>query len=62
MLRDTKTKVASVTEVLLAEFVFLDFETALEDFFGFRATDGDVNRDLLVTTDTEGSDGVSCFD
>ena len=59
MLLDTETKVASLGEVLAAEFVFLDLQATLKDFLGLGATDGDVNGDLFVTTDTEGSDGVT---
>jgi hypothetical protein len=56
---DTETEVASLREVALAELVFLDLQSTLQDFLGLWATDGDVHRDLLVTTDTEGTDGVS---
>ena len=59
VLLDTETKVASLGEVLAAEFVFLDLQATLKDFLGLGATDGDVNGDLFVTTDTEGSDGVT---
>lgn len=59
MLGDTETEVTSLGEVALAELVFLDLETTLEDLLGLGATDGDVDRDLLVTTDTEGTDGVT---
>ena len=59
MLLDTETKVASLGEVLAAEFVFLDLQATLKDFLGLGTTDGDVNGDLFVTTDTEGSDGVT---
>lgn len=56
---DTETKVASLGEVALAELVLLNLQPTLQDFLGLGATDGDVNGDLLVTTDTEGTDGVS---
>jgi hypothetical protein len=56
---DTEAKVARLGEVSLLQFVFLDFQTTLQNFFGFRATDGDMDSDLLVTTDAECSDGVA---
>ena len=59
VLLDTETKVASLGEVLAAEFVFLDLQATLKDFLSLGTTDGDVNGDLFVTTDTEGSDGVT---
>ena len=59
--RDTEAKVASLAEVALAKFVFLDLQTTLEDFLCLRATDGDMYSDLLITTDTEGTDGEAGF-
>lgn len=56
---DTETEVTSLGEVALAELIFLDLQSTLQDFLGLWATDGDVNSDLFVTTDTEGTDGVS---
>ena len=61
VLLDTETKVSGLREVLAAELVLLDLEAALENLLGLGATDGDVHSDLLVTTDTERSDGVSRF-
>jgi len=59
VLADSETKVASFREVSLAELVLLDLETALENFLSLRATDGNVDSNLLVTTDTEGTDSVA---
>jgi len=59
VLGDTKTEVAGLGEVALAELVFLDLEATLEDLLSLGAADGDVDGDLLVTTDTEGTDGVA---
>ena len=56
---DTEAKVASLGEVALAELIFLDLQSTLQDFLSLWSTDSDVHSDLLVTTDTEGSDGVS---
>lgn len=59
VLVDTEAEVAGLGEVALAELVLLDLETTLDDLLGLGATDGDVDSDLLVTTDTEGTDGVA---
>lgn len=59
MLGDTETEVAGLGEVALAELILLDLEATLEDLLSLGATDGDVDSDLLVTTDTEGTDGVA---
>lgn len=59
VLRDTEPEVASLGEVALAKLVLLDLETTLENLLCLWAADGDVNRDLFVTTNTEGSDGVA---
>lgn len=56
---DTETKVASLGEVALAEFVFLDLQSTLQDFLCLGASDRNVNSDLLITTNTECSDGVT---
>jgi len=56
---DTEAEVASLREVALSEFVFLDLQSTLQDFLSLWSTDSDVHSDLLVTTDTEGSDGVT---
>jgi hypothetical protein len=61
VLADSEPEVASVREVLLAQLVFLHFETTLEDFLGFGASDGNVHGDLLVASDAEGADGVAGF-
>jgi hypothetical protein len=55
---DSETEVASLGEVALAKLILLDLQSTLQDFLGFGATDGNVHSNLLVTTDTEGSDGV----
>jgi hypothetical protein len=56
---DTEAEVASLREVALSEFVFLDLQSTLQDFLGLWSSDCDVDSNLLVATDTEGSDGVS---
>lgn len=56
---DTEAKVASLGEVALAEFVFLDLQSTLENLLSLGSSDGDMDGNLFVTTDTEGSDGVT---
>ena len=58
---DTKSKVAGLRKVLLPQFIFLNFETALKDFFSLGTSDCDVDCDLLVSSDTKGSDCVARF-
>jgi hypothetical protein len=59
VLADAEAEVASLREVALAQLVLLDLETTLEDLLGLGATDGDVDGDLFVTADTEGTNSVS---
>ena len=59
VLGDTEAEVARLAEVALPQLVLLDLETALEDLLCLGAADGDVDGDLLVTADTEGTDGVA---
>ena len=58
---DTESKVSSLREVPLSEFVLLDFEATFEDFLSLGTTDSNMDSDLLVTTDAERSDGVPGF-
>lgn len=59
VLGDTETEVTGVGEVAAAELVLLDLETTLDDLLGLGAADGNVASDLLVTSDTETSEGVA---
>lgn len=59
VLADTETEVARLAEVALAELVLLDLEATLENLLGLGATDGNVDGDLFVPSNTEGSDGVA---
>lgn len=56
---DTEAEVASLREVSLSQLVFLDLKAALEDLLSLGATDSDMDSDLFVTADTEGTDGVA---
>lgn len=59
VLGDTEAEVAGLGEVALAQLVLLDLQATLQNLLGLGATDGDVDSDLLVTTDTECSDSVA---
>lgn len=59
VLGDTEAEVAGLGEVALPQLILLDLQATLQNLLGLGATDGDVNGDLLVTTDTEGTDGVA---
>jgi len=59
VLVDTEAKVTGLTEVALAELVLLDLETTLKNLLSLGAADGDVDSNLFVTSDTEGSDGIA---
>lgn len=59
VLRDTETEVASLGEVALPQLVLLDLEATLQNLLSLGTTDGNVDGDLFVTTDTEGTDGVT---
>lgn len=59
VLADTEAEVTGLGEVPLSQLVLLDLETTLENLLGLGATDGNVNGNLFVTTDTEGTDGVA---
>ena len=59
VLADAEAEVAGLTEVALAQLVLLDLQATLENLLSLGATDGDVDSDLLVTSNTEGTDGVT---
>jgi hypothetical protein len=61
MFADAEPKVASLREVALTEFVFLDLQSTFQDFLCLGTTDSNMDCDLFVTADTEGSDGVAGF-
>ena len=61
MFADTETKVASLREVLLSQFVFLHLEAALENFLGLGTADCDMDSDFFITSNAEGSDCVASF-
>ena len=57
VLVDAEAEGAVVGEVEAAELELLHLEALDKDLVGLVATDGSVAGDLLVTTDTEGTDG-----
>ena len=59
VLLDAEAESAGLGEVALLELVLLDLQPTVEDLLGLWPTNGAVARDLFVTSDTEGSDGVS---
>lgn len=59
VLANTEAEVAGLAEVALAQLVLLDLQATLENLLSLGATDGDVDGDLFVAADTEGSDGVA---
>ena len=61
VLLNTETEVARVGEVLLHQLVLLHLQTALQNLQSLLATDGRVDRDLLVTTNREGTNGETGY-
>lgn len=61
MFADPESKVAGVREVFLPQLVFFHLQATFENFFSFRAPDGDMHGNLLISSDTEGTDCVAGF-
>ena len=59
VLADTEAEVAGLGEVAALQFILLDLEATLDDLLRLGTADRDVDGDLLVTTDTERTDGVA---
>lgn len=59
VLVNTETEVTSGREVSSLQLELLDSQTSLQDLLGLWTSDGDVDRNLFVSSDTESSDGVS---
>jgi len=58
MLFNTETEVALIGEVLLSELVFLDLEGVMKELLGLFTSAGNMNCNLLISLDGEGSDSV----
>jgi hypothetical protein len=64
VLANAEAEVASLAEIPLAQLIFFDFQSSLQNFLGFWAAYGDMHGDLLIASDTKRSDSVSslaCF-
>lgn len=61
VLGDAKAEAAGVGEVLLLQLVLLHLKATIEDLVRLEATDSDVDSNLLVSADTERSDGVAGY-
>ncbi len=61
VLLNTETEVAHLTEVALLQLVFLDLQALLKDLLGLLASNGDVAGNLIVSSDSEGSDSVASW-
>jgi hypothetical protein len=59
VLADTEAEVTRLGEIALLQFIFLDFQATLQDFLGLGPPDSDMNSNLFVTTDSEGTDSVA---
>ena len=59
VLLNTESKVSRGREIRFLQLVFPNFESTLENLLCLGSSDGDVDRDLFVTSDTERSDCVS---
>ena len=56
-----ETEVASLRKILFSQFVFLDLQTAVQDFLSLGSADGNVDSDLVITTDAKCTDCVAGF-
>ena len=58
MFANTEAEVTGLGEVALPQLVLLDLEATLQNLLSLGSSDGDMDGNLFVTTDTEGSDSV----
>ena len=59
VLLNTEAEVSCIGEIGFSQLSVLDFEASFEDFVSFIASDGNMHSHLLVSFDTEASDGKS---
>lgn len=59
VLVNTETEVTGGREVLSLQLELLHSQASLQDLLSLWTSNGDVHRDLFVSSDTESSDGVS---
>lgn len=60
VLVNAETKIASVGEVGTLQLVFLHAQGKLQDFLRLRTSHRAVARNLLITTNTKGTNGKAC--
>ena len=56
---NAETEASSIWEVDFSELSVFDFESSFENFVSFVASDGNVSSHLLISFNTETSDGES---
>merc|ERR1711976_170891 len=61
VLLDSKTKVASVREVVAPKLVLTHLKTPVQDLLGLGSSHSAVHRDLLISADSKGTHGVAGF-
>merc|ERR1719244_251612 len=61
MLLDSETKVSIVRKVFLPQLVLPNFEATLQDLFRLRSSHSAMDRNLLIPTDTKGTNCVAGF-
>ncbi|KAH3662883.1 hypothetical protein OGATHE_004459 [Ogataea polymorpha] len=58
---NTETEVTSLGEILFSQLVLLHLQSSLQNLLCLWSSDGDVDSDLFVSSDTKSSNGVSGF-
>ena len=61
VLLNTKAKIARVREISLHQLVLLHLQSTLQNLQSLLTTDGSMHRDLLVTTNREGTNGKASY-
>merc|ERR1712111_189777 len=58
---DAKSKVASVTEIALSQFILLHLQSTLQDFFSFSSSNGAMASNFFITLNTKRTHSVTGF-
>merc|ERR1712002_1366696 len=61
MFCNTKAEVSSFGEIDSFQLVLLHFQTLLQNFFSLGSTNGAVDSNLFITSDTERSNSITSF-
>merc|ERR1712180_365101 len=61
MLSNSESEIPCFRKIAPTQFVLLHLETLLQDFFCFGSSNSAMDGNLLITTDTKGSNGVAGF-